>query len=105
MNGEKGGKGLVRLLLGNVQLRNPESAWYHENGSMMQRSKAYPGNKDECLNPDFDDQGLPFAYPLVDLLIISVPSSASACSGKERIVEWQSVFSKLKFKFPELVHE
>ena len=32
---------------------------------MMQRSKAYPGNKDECLNPDFDDQGLPFACPLV----------------------------------------
>jgi hypothetical protein len=31
----------------------------------MQRSKAYPGNKDEWLNPDFDDQGLPFAYPLV----------------------------------------
>ncbi|KAG6761785.1 hypothetical protein POTOM_035018 [Populus tomentosa] len=79
-------------------------------GSMMQRSKAYPGNKDECLNPDFDDQVLPFAYPLVtsidlekvDLLIISVPSSASACSGKERIVERQSVFSKLKFKFPEV---
>ncbi|KAG6763100.1 hypothetical protein POTOM_033632 [Populus tomentosa] len=111
-------------------------------GSMMQRSKAYPGNKDECLNPDFDDQGrlariillvcgcelsvfieypmlpaemyFPFVYLLssrdksfcnpykVDLLIISVPSSASACSGKERIVEWQSVFSKLKFKFPEV---
>ncbi|KAJ6906564.1 hypothetical protein NC652_024089 [Populus alba x Populus x berolinensis] len=80
----------------------PSEVSTSSEGSMMQRSKAYPGNKDECLNPDFDDQGLPFAYPLVDLLIISVPSSASACSGKERIVEWQSVFSKLKFKFPEV---
>ncbi|KAJ6906535.1 hypothetical protein NC652_024066 [Populus alba x Populus x berolinensis] len=40
------------------------------------------------------------APPLkVDLLIISVPSSASACSGKERIVERQSVFSKTEIKF------
>jgi hypothetical protein len=41
MNGEEGGKGLVRLLLGNVQLRNPKSAWYHENGIKQILLKAF----------------------------------------------------------------
>lgn len=38
---EEGGKGLVRLLLGNVQLRNPKSAWYHENGIKQILLKAF----------------------------------------------------------------
>lgn len=59
---------------------------------MMQRSKAYPGNKDECLNPDFDDQGLPFAYPLVssiDLEKVLMKIWGTCIGFKE---DWQGLF-------------